>query len=178
MFEELEIEIQSTLNRSTTIEDLKRFQSAFYKKIHSYEMQLYNENRYDTDKVDLIKSWRQQFRLKVIRLKESTEQEPRVYREDSNDLEETVHLVARQVQKAEHNRAELEGSTVKLKSLNMSSRDLQKEIDKTRRNINVRKLQEQREVWLIKIGFVLLGLVCLFILMDKLGMFVGTRQLG
>lgn len=171
MLEELEYEILQTINSTTNFKTIKESQQLFYKKIHRYEMHLYNENRYTPDKIELIEKWRKHFRCQVQKLKEESESRPleRKYKSDSNELEETVQLVARQILKAEHNKADLENSTVKLKSLNISSKELQKEIDATRRSINMRRLQEKKEIYLIKIGFLVLIIVCIFIVLDKFG---------
>lgn len=171
MLEDLEQDIQLTINKLTPNINPQPLQKSFYKKIHNYELHLYNLNKYNPTKAKQIQAWRQQFRLQLQKYNDNNKTQTRkiVSKEDSDELEETVQLMARQVLKAENNKNELVKSTVKLKSLNVSSKDLKMEIDKTRKSINVRRMNEQKEIFLVRVGFIVFLLVCMFIILDKFG---------
>ncbi|KAM0686979.1 hypothetical protein COBT_001789 [Conglomerata obtusa] len=155
----LEKEIKSHLNKAYTL-------------IHNYELELYEKEMYTDNEIQKIKQWRSTLIKNANRLKtqiynsKTTNDEVIPKRDDLNDLEETVRLVSREICKTDKNISLLERSTLKLKGINYTSKDLEREISETRKMMLKEKLQEQKEVFLIKIAILIFMIVCLIIIFD------------
>ncbi|KAM0676822.1 hypothetical protein BDAP_002563 [Binucleata daphniae] len=92
-----------------------------------------------------------------------------IKRNDQTDLEETVRLVSREVLKTNKHIMMLEKSTLKLKGLNYTSKDLEKEIEETKKLMEKDRLQERKEFYYIKAAIAVFVSVCVLILLDKFG---------
>lgn len=162
---------------STNETELKEYITQVNDSIYQYELLLYQENEYNDYHSQIIQKWRQTLIKNIKKIKnkltEAIQNEKlstNIQRNDTKDLEETVHLVHRQIKKADSNTSELMRSTIKLKKLNLSSKDLQKEIENAKKEILQRKLVESKEIRMIKFAFLFFILVCCLIVVDRLGL--------
>ena len=88
--------------------------------------------------------------------------------DQKNDLEmeesattKLLKIASRQLTKADQNRDLLELGTLRLKSLNMTSMDIDNELKKSEIRIRRIKNDEEREIWMVYVAFVVFLVVCI-----------------
>ncbi|KAM0676067.1 hypothetical protein GVAV_000028 [Gurleya vavrai] len=141
--------------------------------IANYELFLYEIEAYDDEEIEKITKWRRTLAINANTVKNSILKNVKeqfnsksANRDDINDLEETVRLVSREINKADQNISILQKSTIKLKGINYTSKDLEKEIEETRRMIQKDKNMERKEILRIKMAICIFIFVCFAIFVD------------
>ncbi|KAF7684150.1 hypothetical protein TCON_0639 [Astathelohania contejeani] len=143
-----------------TEEELRKYTDSIQKDIHDYELMLYEKDTYDREQAQQIARWR-------TNLLHVTKQPVKLTSQEDKTMFETVQLVSRQISKAASNMKLLGDSTLKLSGLNYTNQDIENEINEARKKLLRNKSNQKKEMGMIWAGFILLALVCLFILIDK-----------
>lgn len=162
-----EQEINSLIDNfhPTNDQQVRNITNNLYNLIHEYELFLYENDAYDNIAIEKISNWRKLLSQKVglYRAKSNDECKPKV-----SKIEETVTLVSRQISKADENTLGMERSSIKLKGLNYTSKDLQKEIAKTKKLLIKKRTTVEKEVLMIKFALLIFLTVCVAIIVDKI----------
>lgn len=160
----METEIEKELMRTEfeSQQDLKVFTTKLQVKIQEYEQMLYDEENFTEAERQKIKRWRQKL-YDLVRANNIVKEED----DACNELEKTVKVVHRQIQKADTNQALLDSSTLKLMGLNYSNADIEKIVEETKKRIQRNKSKEKQEINFIIGAFIIFICVCLLILFDK-----------
>ncbi|KAG0436415.1 hypothetical protein DMUE_4239 [Dictyocoela muelleri] len=122
--------------------------------IKSYELMMYESGFYDIKK---IVKWKKM-------LHEREEEEP--------ENVKTINLIAKQIERLDYNIKNLDKSTLKLRSLSLSVKDIDQKINENDKVIYEKKIVEEKEIRNVYISLIVLLLVCLFIFFDKYGRLV------
>ncbi|KAK1348148.1 hypothetical protein CWI37_0220p0010 [Hamiltosporidium tvaerminnensis] len=149
--------------------DLKEYALNIRRSIQDYEIFLYENDKYSNQEEEKIKEMRKRLSEYITITTKNIKNTPKEeIKEEHKEIFETVKLVARQVTKADVNTQLLEKSTLKLKGLNYSNKEIEREIQNTRNNILRSKKEERKEIICLIIGFLVFIGVCFYIILDRL----------
>jgi hypothetical protein len=144
--------------------ELKAFVSEVQSKITIYEKVLYQEDQVDSVNLKKIKAWRNKL---LTTLKMNKELPIEEKKEEKEGLE-ALSLLNRQVEMADVNQKILKKSTLKVMSLDYSSKELEQAILDTNRKFEKNAKKESLEGRNLIFMFILFLSVCLAIILDKL----------
>lgn len=148
---------------SPTEEDLRKYLTKATNLISQYEKTLVENDLYDVN-VQYINAWHD----KVINyIRTVTKREDHVMNQEENELFDVVKMASKQVDKADYNSELLDKSGIKLKGLNYSLEEVEKEIESTKINLMKNKYEEMKEERFLYIGLIVLLLSCFIIFVDK-----------
>ncbi|KCZ78416.1 hypothetical protein H311_00552 [Anncaliia algerae PRA109] len=148
---------------SPTEEDLRKYLTKATNLISQYEKTLVENDLYDVN-VQYINAWHD----KVINyVRTVTKREDHVMNQEENELFDVVKMASKQVDKADYNSELLDKSGIKLKGLNYSLEEVEKEIESTKINLMKNKYEEMKEERFLYIGLIVLLLSCFIIFVDK-----------
>lgn len=145
--DKLEKKIITLLNSS------KKDKNEILNLIKKYELKMYESENYDQMK---IKNWKKQIYEKE---------------DERGENLETLDFIAKQIQKLESNIRILDKSTIKLRSLNLSSKEMDLKIKENEKIIKKSKDDENKEIRNIYLSLLIFFTICLLILIDKTGIF-------
>ena len=158
--------IEQALERTefNTQGELDSFIKETQVKIAKYEKLLYLEDGFDKEKLEKVKKWR----VKLFRPAKQNKELP--VKEDKEEKEglEALKMLNRQVDLADKNQKILNKSTLKVLSLNYSSKELENAIVETSKMIEKSMSKEKQEERRMILMFLVFIGVCLVILLDKI----------
>ncbi|KCZ81373.1 hypothetical protein H312_01255, partial [Anncaliia algerae PRA339] len=126
---------------SPTEEDLRKYLTKATNLISQYEKTLVENDLYDVN-AQYINAWHD----KVINyIRTVTKREDHVMNQEENELFDVVKMASKQVDKADYNSELLDKSGIKLKGLNYSLEEVEKEIESTKINLMKNKYEEMKE---------------------------------
>jgi hypothetical protein len=147
----------------STQEEARRHIAAVQAHIQEYEQDLYENDKYGAEEKAKIRNWR----LSLYNIARSRVQVPEGT-EHLEELENTVKLVHRQVQKADINQKLLDKGTLKLMGLSYTNQDIEKKLVEARGRIKDNKRKERMEWLMICVAGILFAAICVLILFEKL----------
>ncbi|EPR77796.1 hypothetical protein SLOPH_1820 [Spraguea lophii 42_110] len=160
-------QIESLLSKSITPDSKKEYATNLLLKIKEYEIFLYSINKYDKQEEERITNWRKTLSKKCQKIKKETEYNKLGMSQDNNSSLDMLRLINTEVKRTDKNIRTLSKTTLQLKDLNLSSTDIQKQLENNNKIMLENRKQEEKEIRRVKIGFIILFIVIGYIVVDR-----------
>lgn len=146
--------------------EMKAFISEMQSKITTYEKILYEQDKVDAKHLKMIKVWRS----KLLQILKESKELPITENAEEKEGFEALKLMNKQVDLADTNQKILDKSTLKVLSLDYSSKELENAILETTKKFEKSFSKERSEGRRLIAMFIVFIGVCLSIIFDKIYM--------